>query len=88
MQFSNHKKQMVINKYPREYSELVRAYLHGSMERVANLCASYETYDEDEDTSPMKVTDLRLLVEISQDFVAGYLILSKRNVLPTLAQKK
>ena len=72
MQFSDHKKQILVGKYPTEYKELVNAYLYESQERVNNLCHRFEGEE-------MKISDLRALVALAQDFVASYRLLEGIN---------
>ncbi len=69
MQFSDHKKQMLVGKYPTEFRELVNAHLYESQARVDNLCGSYEA-------DKMKISDLQALVGLAQDFVAAYQIMN------------
>ena len=76
MQFSDHKKQMLVGKYPTEYKELVNAFLYESQERVNNLCNRFEGEE-------MKIGDLRALVGLAQDFAAGYKLLEGK-LLPNI----
>ena len=68
MQFSDHKKQMLVGKYSTEFRELVNAHLHESQARINNLCESYEA-------DKVKISDLQALVGLAQDFAAAYQLL-------------
>ena len=76
MNFSTPKKQLIVGKYSTEYRELVRAYMFGSIERANNLCLMYETGDEEQGISAIKVSDLRILLELAQDYAATYKLLN------------
>ena len=70
MFFSDSKKQIIVQKYSAEFAELVRCHFYFSQQRINNLITQFEEEDG------IKISDLRILVALAQDFVATYRLLN------------